>query len=218
MASNPDRTPQPPQEADPERRRGELQRWRQRSRAIHFWRRALPGVIVAVVAALGLWVGGRSLFIKYTTPPKPPPASSGLRMLNPRFYGRDKSNNAFVLGASEAARDSASSKSVVLSAPHLTLGDGAGADATTHVHAEHGVYHEDQRQLSLDGQVQIHSSDGYTFVTPNAQVDTSKGEVQGESGIQGEGPLGHIAASSYGVYDRGKRIVMKGDVHAHIVQ
>ncbi len=215
MASNPDSAARPPVDADPERRRGELQRWRKRSRAIHFWRRALPGVIVAVVALLGVWIGGRTLFIKLTTPPKPPPAS-GLRMLNPRFYGRDKSNNAFVLGAAEAARDSASSKNVVLSAPHLTLG--GGPDATTHVHAEHGVYHEDQRQLSLEGQVQIHDSDGYTFVTPNALVDTSKGEVQGESGIQGEGPLGHIAASSYGVYDRGKRIIMKGDVHAHIVQ
>jgi lipopolysaccharide export system protein LptC len=214
MASNSDTPAIPPVEADPERRRGELQRWRRRSRAVHFWRRALPGVIVGVVVLLGVWIGGRTVIIKLTTPPKPPPAT-GLRMLNPRFYGRDKSNNAFVLGASEAARDSAGSKSVVLSAPHLTLG---GGDDATRVHADHGVYHEDQRQLSLDGQVQIHSSSGYTFSTPNAVVDTSKGEVQGDSGIEGEGPLGHIAASSYGVYDRGKRIVMKGDVHAHIVQ
>jgi len=214
MASNPESAATPPVDGDPERRRGELQRWRRRSRAIHFWRRALPGVIVGVVALLGVWIGGRTVIIKLTTPPKPPPAT-GLRMLNPRFYGRDKSNNAFVLGAAEAARDSAGSKSVVLSDPHLTLG--AGDDATR-VHADHGVYHEDQRQLSLEGQVQIHSGDGHTFSTPNAVVDTGKGEVQGDSGIQGEGPLGHIAASSYGVYDRGKRIVMKGDVHAHIVQ
>jgi lipopolysaccharide export system protein LptC len=215
MASNPNTAAPPPVEADPERRRGELLRWRQRSRAIHFWRRALPGVIIGVVALLGVWVAGRTVLIKLTTPPKPPPAQTGLRMLNPRFYGRDKSNNAFVLGAAEAARDSAGGKSVDLSAPHLTLG---GGDDATRVHADHGVYHEDQRQLSLDGQVQIHSGSGYTFTTPDALVDTAKGEVQGDSGIQGEGPLGHIAASSYGVYDRGKRIIMKGDVHAHIVQ
>jgi lipopolysaccharide export system protein LptC len=214
MASNADNAASPPGGGAPDGRREELQRWRRRSRAIHFWRRALPGVIVGVVALLALWIGGRSVMIKFTTPPKPPPAT-GLRMVNPRFYGRDKSNNAFVLGASEAARDSAGSKSVVLSAPHVTLG---GGEDTTRVRADRGVYREDQRQLSLEGQVQINSSNGYAFSTPNAVVDTTKGAVEGESGIQGEGPLGHIAASSYGVYDRGKRIVMKGDVHAHIVQ
>jgi lipopolysaccharide export system protein LptC len=214
MASSADNAAPPPAGAEPGQRREELQRWRRRSRAIHFWRRALPGVIVGVVAILALWIGGRSAIIKLTTPPRPPPAT-GLRMVNPRFYGRDKSNNAFVLGASEAARDAAGSKNVVLAAPHLTLG---GGDDATRVHADRGVYREDQRQLSLEGQVQINSGNGYTFTSPNAVVDTTKGAVEGESGIQGEGPLGHIDASSYGVYDRGKRIVMKGDVHAHIVQ
>jgi len=49
-------------------------------------------------------------------------------------------------------------------------------------------------------------------------VDTSTGHVTGDSGVRGQGPLGQMAASSYGVYDRGQRIVLKGDVHAHIVQ
>lgn len=196
-------------------RRAELERWRKRSRTIHFWRRLLPGVIVVIAGVLVLWIGGRSLIIKLTTPPKPPP-STGLRMVNPRYYGRDKSNSAFVMGATVAARATSDSKSVTLASPSVTLGQ--GTPDVTHVQAQHGVYHEDQRQLQLQGNVQFQSSSGYTFTSPDALVDTAKGTVEGESGVQGQGPLGHIAASSYGVYDRGKRIIMKGDVHAHIVQ
>lgn len=216
MPPGPDSAAPPPPTGDAQdRRRAELERWRRRSRTIQLWRRLLPGVIGLIAVVLAVWVGGRSLIIKMTTPPKPPPAT-GLRMVNPRFYGRDKSNSAFVLGASEAARATSTSKSVDLAAPSLTLG--AGGPETTHVQAQRGVYQEDQRQLNLEGQVQIHSSSGYTFTSPNARVDTTKGVVEGDSGVVGQGPLGHIAASSYGVYDRGKRIVMKGRVHAHIVQ
>ncbi len=100
-------------------------------------------------------------------------------------------------------------------APNLTLD--AGAARPTTVQAQKGVYHEDQRQLALSGQVQVKSG-GYVFNTPNATVDTSKGAVYGKSGVEGQGPLGRVTASSYGVYDRGKRVIMKGDVHAHIVQ
>ncbi len=214
MASANDPPPAPGSPPDP-RRREELEHWRKRSQAIHFWRRALPGVIVAVVGVLVLWIGGRSAIIKLTTPHSGPNAT-GLRMVNPRFYGRDSSNRAFVLGAAEAARDASTGKNVTLSAPNVTLN--ADGPDSTHVQARRGTYHEDQRQLSLEGAVQLRSSGGYTFSTSKAVVDTTKGTVVGDSGVQGQGPLGHIVASSYGVYDRGRRIVMKGDVHAHIVQ
>ncbi len=194
-------------------RREEMDKWRRRSSAIRFWRRALPVLIVVVVGVLVAWIAGRSLFIKATAPK--PPQASGLRMLNPRFYGRDNGNHAFVLGAAEAARDNTTGRSVSLSAPNLTM-DAGGRQPTT-VEAAQGVYREDQRQLALTGKVQL-KSDGYVFTTPKATVDTSKGAVYGTSGVKGRGPLGEVTASSYGVYDRGKRVIMKGDVHAHIVQ
>jgi lipopolysaccharide export system protein LptC len=193
-----------------------MEAWRKRSRAIRFWRRALPVTIGAIAVVLVAWIGGRSLIVKLTAPPKAAPKSTGVHMTNPRFYGRDASNQAFVLGAAEAARDMSTGKSVALSAPTMTLG--ADSSSPTHVQADSGIYHEDQRRLTLQGQVQLKSASGYSFSTPQAVVDTSTGTVHGNAGVQGSGPLGHIAASSYGVYDRGHRIIMKGDVHAHIVQ
>ncbi len=194
-------------------RRQEMEKFRRRSSAIRFWRRALPVVIALVVAVLVAWIAGRSLLIKATAPK--PPQATGLKMVNPRFYGRDNGNHAFVLGAAEAARDSSTGKSVSLQAPDLTMD--AGSPQPTTVKAAQGVYREDERQLALKGQVQLKSG-GYVFTTPNATVDTSKGAVYGKAGVTGQGPLGKVTAESYGVYDRGHRVIMKGDVHAHIVQ
>lgn len=190
-----------------------MDQWRRRSQAIRFWRRALPVVIVLIAGVLVAWIAGRSLFIKATQPK--PPQATGLRMLNPRFYGRDTANHAFVLGAAEAARDSNTGKNVTLTAPHLVL-DAGGPQPTT-VQAGKGVYAEDQRQLNLSGKVELQSN-GYLFTAPSATVDTSKGAVYGTDGVEGQGPLGRVTASSYGVYDRGRRVIMKGDVHARIVQ
>ncbi len=189
-------------------------RRREHTRRIQFWRRALPMVIAGVAGLLVIWIGGRALIVAVTTPN--PKTDAGVRMINPQFYGRDSSNRAFVLGATEAARDLKGGKAVTLTGPHVTL-DSEGLNPT-HAKATQGVYREDERKLALTGKVQVQDQRGYSFTTPQAVVDTSTGVVSGDQGVQGHGPLGQIVASSYGVYDRGERIVLKGDVHAVIVQ
>ena len=199
---------------DRARHEGDLAHWRKRSRQVHFWRRALPMIIVGICGLLVLSIGGRSLLANLALPKSQ--KEGGVRMVNPRFYGRDTSNRSFVLGASEASRDLKDGRRVTMSGPNVTL-DADGANPT-HVQANQGVYREDQRKLSLQGAVELKDGRGFTFSTPKAVVDTTSGVVSGDSGVSGNGPLGRIVASSYGVYDRGKRIVMKGDVRAHIVQ
>lgn len=198
-------------------RKGEQERarFRVRSQSVRFWRRALPIVIVGIAGLLVAWIGGRSLIVRIASGGASQEAG-GVRMVNPRFYGRDTSNRAFVLGASEATRDLSNGKTVTLRGPNVTL-DAEGANPTR-VQATRGVYREDQRRLTLDGGVEVKSGRGFTFSTPRAVVDTTSGHVTGDSGVKGDGPLGQIAASSYGVYDKGQRIVMRGDVRAHIVQ
>ena len=213
----PDSSPFPagPSSPKPEsERRLQMEAWRKRSRSVRFWRRALPVTIAGIAGLVALWIGGRALVVKLTATGGP--HNTGVHMTNPRFYGRDASNQAFVLGAAEAARDMVTGKTVSLSAPNVTLG--ADSANPTHVQAKHGLYQEDARRLTLQGQVQLRSASGYTFLAPQAQVDTASGTVSGNAGVQGQGPLGHIVASSYAVYDHGHRVIMKGDVRAHIVQ
>lgn len=202
-------------EPDLERRRRDLDRWHSRSRSIHFWRRALPVVIVLIAVGLGGWIVARSIMAKMAAPPKQ--ADTGvIKMVNPRFYGRDDSNRSFVVGAGEAARDSRNPGVISLQQPSVTL-DAEGA-APTHVQAGQGVYRETQKSMDLKGGVQLSDGRGNSFATPRAVIDTKTGVVQGDQGVKGQGPLGEIAASSYAVYDSGKRIVFKGGVRARIQQ
>ena len=75
-----------------------------------------------------------------------------------------------------------------------------------------GVYHEDTRKLELSGGVQLSGPKG-AFQTAASLFDTKTGELVGSGPIQGSGSLGDISAKSYGVYDKGDRMVFKGGVH-----
>ena len=54
------------------------------------------------------------------------------------------------------------------------------------------------------------------FATAASLFDTKTGEVEGSGPIQGAGGLGEINAKSYGVYDKGDRMVFKGGVHTRL--
>jgi lipopolysaccharide export system protein LptC len=202
-------------EPDLARRQRDLDRWRSRSRSIHFWRRALPVVIVVIAVGLAAWIGGRSIMARLAAPAKQS-QSPVIRMVNPRFYGRDTHDRAFVVGAGQATRDSHNSGVIVMNSPTVTMD--AEGPAQTHVQATNGVYHEAGKSMDLQGDVLFTDATGNTFATPRAVVDTKAGTVNGDQGVKGHGPLGQIAASSYGVYDNGKRIVFRGRVHAVIDQ
>lgn len=200
---------------DSARREQYLSRWRSRSRSIHFWRLALPIVIVLIAIGLAAWIGGRSIIARMSAPPKAP-QSNVIRMVNPRFYGRDTSDRAFVVGAGQAERESGGAGAINMQSPMVTL-DAEGANPT-HIEAGKGVYRENQKSMDLQGDVLLQDGRGNSFTTPRAVIDTKTGVVSGDQGVKGTGPLGRIDASSYGVYDSGKRIVFKGRVHARIDQ
>jgi len=47
-------------------------------------------------------------------------------------------------------------------------------------------------------------------------IDTQTGVVEGDQKVEGSGPMGDIQADNYGIYDRGARIIFRGDVHGRI--
>ena len=63
--------------------------------------------------------------------------------------------------------------------------------------------------MKLDGAKQ-------SFDTASSLFDTSTGELSGSGPIQGSGALGEINAKSYGVLDKGERMIFKGGVRARI--
>src|SRR6185312_7858241 len=188
-------------------RRASIQRWRRRSRLIHVLRILLPTLIGLIVAALAATVAYNS----FTAQPTHPASSNDpIRLVNPRFVGRDDRGRPYVLIAVSATRDTQDYQKVYLDKPALVLDD-QGPDPLR-ITAAKGVYHEDTRKLEVSGGVRLAGATA-AFDTASSLFDTRTGELVGSGPIHGAGPLGEIQAKSYGVYDKGAGMVFKGGVH-----
>jgi lipopolysaccharide export system protein LptC len=200
--------------ADLQRRLRNLKRWRRHSALIHVLRRALPTMIVLFLLILLGWAGFNTLALRLNGAGQT--SGMSIRMVNPKFFGRDNAGKPFTLSAAAAVRDDNQFQRIYLDAPGVILGDGP-ADQTR-LTAKKGVYREDTRILVLDGDVHVLDANRNEFVSQHALVDTLTKDVDGDSHIDGHGPLGRIASSSYAVRDGGAHVYFRGQVKAHLEQ
>ena len=191
-------------------RRISIQQWRRRSRVIRALRIVLPGLIVLILAGLG----GSIAYNTFNAQPSLPSSSNEpIRLVNPRFVGRDDKGRAFALTAASATRDPNDYQKVFLDKPALIL-DAEGPDPL-HITGGAGVYHEGTRKLEVSGGVRL-SGARAAFETAASLFDTRTGELVGSGPIHGSGSLGEIDAKSYGVDSKGGRMIFKGGVHTRM--
>ena len=194
----------------PEPRRVDFERWRRRSRLIRTLRIVLPGAIAVIFMGL---VGSVAWSTFNAQPKSAQGGDEPIRLVKPRFVGRDDKGRAFVLTAESAVRDRLDYQRVMLKTPSLVLDEG-GPDELK-INGADGVFHEQNGKLELSGGVKLADTKN-AFSTAASLFDTKTGEVIGSAPIQGAGGLGEINAKSYGVYDKGERMVFKGGVRARI--
>jgi len=189
-----------------------MQRWRNRSRQIHFFRRALPTAIAVILIGLAGWVLLRGFLTRLGDLRS---ATSTIHMTNARFFGRDENGRPYVMGASEATRSDKDFQRIALTTIQMTF-DSGGANQNSHISADDGVYREDDRILRMQGHVVMRDQTGNTFLTDRAVVNTVNNSVVGHDHVQGTGPMGAVTADSYAVYDKGATVVFQGHVHSQI--
>lgn len=194
------------------RRRRNFERWRRRSRQIHFYRRALPTAIAVILVGLIGWVLLRGILTRIGNLES---ATSTLHMTNASFFGRDQNGRPYILSAIEATRADNDMQRITLYRLHLNF-DSGGANQESHISADHGVYREDDKILRLRDHVVMRDQAGNTFVTDQAVVNTVNNSVDGRDHVQGWGPLGSVTSDSYAVYDKGATVVFRGHVHSLI--
>ena len=195
-----------------DRRAAEMERWRARSKRILFYRRALPWAMLAIVVAVASWVGLRAFLSAQQADLAS--ATSAIHMTNPKFYGRDSKGRSFQLTAKDAVRDLHDNNIISLHGPGMMLD--SGGKQPVKVEGGKGTYREDTKMLELGDGVLLQDGRGSVFRSAQASVDTRAGVVTGQKDVNGAGPLGRIAASSYAVYESGARIVFTGAVKTHI--
>lgn len=194
----------------PPPRRTSIQAWRRRSRIVRVLRIVLPALIALILAALA---GSVAWSAFNAQPAQTGSANEPIRLVNPRFVGRDTRSRAFVLTALTATRDAQDYHKVYLDRPALVLDD-EGPDPLR-ITARSGIYNDDSGKLSVSGGVRLSGARG-AFETAESLFDTKTGELVGPGEIHGAGALGEIHAKSYGVYDKGDRMVFSGGVHTVI--
>jgi len=185
------------------------ERWRARSRRVKLYRRVLP---ILIHNAWLMLAGGALTWTVFRTVmsgvERKASESREIRLDNPMFHGQDAQGRSFVIGAQGAIRDPATGY-FRLVGPLLRLN--LGGRKTTELTADGGTYIETQRKVVIGPNVKISDGgSGFVLTTPEAVVDTNTGVVTGDKGVQGQGPLGTINASSYAIYDQGQRVVFSG--------
>jgi len=199
-------------EGDVARRKISYANWRRRSQQIHLYRRALPVLIGVILVILAGFVLYNTIAWRFAG--SDGAAGVSIRMVNPKFYGRSSDNSPYLISAASAARSERDFKRVELDKPVFTLN--LDTPIQTRIQSAQGTYREDTRILRLEKDIVVEDKRGYTFKTQRAVVDTKSGAIKGESPIEGVGPLGRIAASSYAVTEGGVRIIFRGDVRTRI--
>ena len=181
------------------------ERWRARSRRVKLYRRVLPIVILMLAGGALTWTVFRTVMSGVE---RRASQSQEIRLDNPMFHGQDAEGRSFVIGAKGAIRDPATGY-FRLVGPLLKLN--LGGRKVTELTADGGTYIETSRKVVIGPNVKISDGgSGFVLTTPEAVVDTNTGVVTGDKGVQGQGPLGTINASSYAIYDQGQRVVFSG--------
>ena len=181
------------------------ERWRARSRRVKLYRRVLPIVILMLAGGALTWTVFRTVMSGVE---RKASESREIRLDNPMFHGQDAQGRSFVVGAKGAIRDPATGY-FRLVGPLLKLN--LGGRKVTELTADGGTYVETSRRVVIGPNVRISDGgSGFVLTTPEAVVDTNTGVVTGDKGVQGQGPLGTINASSYAIYDQGQRVVFSG--------
>lgn len=187
-----------------------IERWRRRSRIIRVLRIVGPTLIALIVLGLAASVAINAM---KPSPEATQETNQPIRLINPRFVGRDDRGRAFVITAASATRDPQEYQKVYLDHPALVL-DEQGPDPTRIV-SKAGVFHENTGQLEVSGGVRLAMSQA-TFETAESKFDTKTGELIGSGQVQGSGGLGEITAKSYAVTDKGNHMIFQGRVHGRL--
>ena len=188
-----------------------MKSWRRRSGRIAVMRRWLPRIGIALVSFTVLWMAIRAAIALITASDF---QNGDVHMLNPQFLGRDDKGKPYSVVAKDAVRNTHHPDIVHLTAPILTLQADSGKPMR--MTARTGELDQTKHLLLLQGDVFIEDDKGDTFRSERTVIDTEAASARGDSAVVGDGPLGHITASSYSISSHGEHIVFEGGVRSRL--
>ena len=172
----------------------------------------LPLIAATLVAVVVGWpdVGSRNDGLRLSFLSRQGDEVTEPGMVNARYIGTDGHNRPFVITAERATQPAGDPDTILLHAlqADITLDDGAWLALT----AKSGVFNRDLETLRLDGPVSLFSDQGFEFHADTVEVDLSRGTVESDRPVRGQGPLGLLDAGGFRLLDRGQRLFFSDGV------
>jgi lipopolysaccharide export system protein LptC len=164
------------------------------SRVVAVLKVGLPLIAVAMLAGLFLISedgrgGGELVF----SPADLAALGEGMRVTRPVFSGVSATEDRFRFTAEEVTPDAAPPTRADFTAPagRIDFADGRGVDLS----ARTGALDLESQLLTLEGGLNVRSTDGYDFAADRVEVDLAAGGLSAAGSVAGEGPMGRIDAA-----------------------
>jgi len=152
-------------------------------------------------------------------PGAPEAVGTDVRMINPRFSGRDENLTPYVLTADSAIRRRESANGLTdLNRPRLVYDFLSENEGGSNVLAQTGTYDPAERVLDLETDVNFSTFTGYRFETSHARIFLREERALGDQPVTGNGPMGQIRADRFEIRESGDHVIFEGRVSARIVQ
>jgi lipopolysaccharide export system protein LptC len=142
-------------------------------------------------------------------------AKERLKTQAAEYRGTDDNGRAFTLNADRAIQATSNVPIIQITGvkARMDLKDGEAV-----MRADSGRYHMDQQKVDVDGPVHVVSTNGDHLETRDASLDLNTHILSGQSGVEGDMPLGHFTATTMRADLRDHKLALGGRVHFHIVQ
>ena len=192
------------------------------SRRVDRLRFVLPAIALSLLAVVMAWpwiTGGYHGLIVPVFKSALDHQNDVMRMAKPRYVGKTKRSEPYEVTASSAFLDPSDPDRIHLDHLQAVLERNGehSAGRAVHLRADEGVYLRKQDMLELDGDLELTFGDGYRFTTESAHVDFGLGRVAGAEPVNGEGPVGALAADGFDIVDGGRLLRFQGRVQVTIL-
>lgn len=127
-------------------------------------------------------------------------------MNNPDYQGVDAQGQQYKVTGLRAIQQTPELIIIEQVEGQLLRADGSFVALT----ADKAEYMQAKGIIELMGNVNVNDSQGYTFVTPRATVNTSTMDVTGNAPVEGDGPQGKLLATGFKIEDNGQKITFGG--------
>lgn len=183
-----------------------------RAFVLRWAKRILPLLGVALLAAIALWPEFKRTEDRIRVDVRQAGLRpDALRVVRPRYQGRDEQDRPFTVTAAEATQG-AEEEILLLDAPRadILLSDGAWVL----LEAREGRYDRARNHLDLAGNVTLYHDGGTMLETDRAAIELGEGAASGDAPVAAQGPFGTLTGEGFHLTERGAVVEVTGRARA----